>query len=126
MVIFKDLGQHLKDVENDVEVYYGTETNRYTHQPEIYGIYKVQAELVNGRNQYKNEKYGIWWVEDQKSWLIGLHCGISKWMGSACVQENVKYPNEITGWNWRWYTAALQKIWCLLLRVLELEKFFLI
>ena len=44
MVIFKDLGQHLKDVENDVEVYYGTETNKYTYVPEIFGIYKMQAE----------------------------------------------------------------------------------
>ena len=104
MVIFKDLGQHLKDVENDVEVYYGTETNKYTYVPEIFGIYKMQAELVNGRNHYKNEKYGIWWFGG--NWIIGP--GIGKGSGYAYVQENVKYPNEITGWNWKWYTGALQ------------------
>ena len=101
-VIFKDLGQHLKDGSNDIEVYYGTETNEYTYWPNMFGVYKMQAELVDGRNHYKNEKSAVWWHEDKKTWLIGRHSHIGKWEGFAHVTEDVEYPHEITGWNWRW------------------------
>ena len=101
-VIFKDLGQHLKDGSNDIEVYYGTETNEYTYWPNMFGVYKMQAKLVNGRIHYKNEKSAIWWCENKKTWLIGRHSQIGKWKGFAHITEDVKYPHEITGWNWRW------------------------
>ena len=73
-IIFKDIDQHLKQGHsNDIEVYYGNETNESTYHPDIFGVYNMQAELVNGRKYYENENedYGIWFSSLIGNWMIG-------------------------------------------------------
>ena len=54
--------------EYNVEVY--NDSNKtYTHQPGIYGIYKLQHDTINGRAYFKNGKYILAWDEND-DWVI--------------------------------------------------------
>ena len=78
-IIFKDIDQHLKQGHsNDIEVYYGTETNvyqPYTHPSDIFGVYNDVSYngLRNGRNLYAKDDYlyhiywnkcGVWEIKN--------------------------------------------------------------
>ena len=105
--IFKDLNQHLKEAHsNDViSIFYGTEKNEYTFAPGIFGIYKIQAELVNGRNYYQkqNKILSIWFHQSNQKWRIGL----SRQKGErgcsfAYVKSDIPFPDSTSNWKWKW------------------------
>ena len=99
VVIFKDLGQHLKQHVNDsISIYYGTETNEYAYAPRIFGIYILQAELINGRKYYKKDKYAISW-NGKKTWFIGLDVGKGRSRGFAHLEKNVQNLHNTTDWK---------------------------
>ena len=98
-VIFKDLGQHLKQHVNDsISIYYGTETNEYAYAPMIFGIYILQAELINGRKYYKKDKYAISW-NGKDTWFIGLDVGKGRSRGFAHLEKNVQNLHNTTDWK---------------------------
>ena len=104
--IFKDLDQHVKqphEFYGAICIYYGTETNEYTYQPDIFGNYILQAELVNGRKYFEKVPYGLWW--DRYTWNLGL----SKFKGSerlsdliAYIVKDIPFPDITTNWEWKW------------------------
>ena len=100
--IFKDLDKHLKQAhKNDaICIYYGTETNEYTDDNGIFGIYKMQAELINGRNYYQNDQYAIWFGGNV--WMIGL---TKKVGGTSCysfIRKDIPFLDCTTNWQWQW------------------------
>ena len=101
-VIFKDVGQHLKqDHANDgISVYYDTETNEYTRKPEIFGIYKLQAELINGRKYYKKDNFAISF--DGVYWNIGIDKEKGQARGYACLKKDVQNLHNTTDWRLIW------------------------
>ena len=104
--IFKDLDQHVKqphELYGAICIYYGTETNEYTYQPDIFGNYILQAELVNGRKYFEKVPYCLWW--DRYTWNLGL----SKFKGSerlsdliAYIVKDIPFPDITTNWEWKW------------------------
>ena len=103
LVIFKDLGQkHLKqDHVNDcISVYYETKTNEYNHSSltNVYGIYNLQAELINGRKYYKKNLNCISW-DGKTDWCISKdeYKGLSK--GFAYVRKDVQNLHKTTDWK---------------------------
>ena len=72
VVTFKNLCQHLEQVHvNDgISIYYDTETNEFTNEPEFYGFYYLQAKLINGQKYYKKDGYAISWGDGKKAWCI--------------------------------------------------------
>ena len=99
-VIFKDLGQHLKQahVKDSISIYYGTEINEYTHRPGIFGIYNLQADLINGRKYYKNGKYAISW-DGERDWYLGLNeTEKGKSVGYAHLKKDVQNLHNTTDW----------------------------
>ena len=90
-VIFKDLGQHLKQahVKDSISIYYDTETNEYTYQPLIFGIYYLQTELINGRKYYKKDKYAIAWA-GELGWFICLDDTKGNSKGYARMYKDVQ------------------------------------
>ena len=99
VVIFKDLSQHLKlHVNDSISIYYGTETNEYAYAPRIFGIYILQAELINGRKYYKKDKYAISW-NGKKTWFIGLDVGKGRSRGFAHLEKNVQNLHNTTDWK---------------------------
>ena len=106
--IFKNLGDHLKQAHSNevISIYYGTEKNEYTYKPEIFGIYNLQAELVNGRNYYEKGKYGIWFTEPKCYWII---CPIKykgENRGFAKIKKGIPFPDSKTNWNWEWWAPS--------------------
>ena len=103
-IIFKNLGDHLKQAHsNDViSIYCGTEKNEYTHEPGIFGIYNLQAELVNGRNYYENGEYGIWFTAMDFNWIwtLGHSNEKGKNRGFAQVKKDIPFPDSTTNWEW--------------------------
>ena len=107
-LIFKELDQHLKQVhKNDaISIFYGTEKNEHTNEPEIFGIYKRQTELVNGRSYYvKNSAVTAIWFTKSGLWVIGnsyrkvlQHRGFVY----AKVEKDVPFPDSTTNWDWDW------------------------
>ena len=100
-VIFKNLDDHLKKahINNVISIFCGAEKNEYTHEPRIYGIYKRQAELVNDRNYFEKDNYGIWF--SGLWWWIGLSNWKGDFEGFARVQKNIPNLDETTNWSWR-------------------------
>ena len=104
--IFKDLDHHLKQTHKKIDgicVYFGTETNEYTYEPDIFGIYKLQAELVNGRKYFEKGPYGLWWdIESEGYWNLGYsHLkGTSKYI--AYIDKDIPFPDCTTNWEWKW------------------------
>ena len=107
-IIFKNLGDHLKQAHsNDViSIYCGTEKNEYTHEPGIFGIYNLQAELVNGRNYYENGECGIWFTE-KGNWMIGISSEKGQGRGFAKVKKDIPFPDDTTNWKWEWFGTNL-------------------
>ena len=101
--IFKNLGDHLKQAHSNevISIYYGTEKNEYTYQPQIFGIYNLQAELVNGRNYYENENHGIWFTK-YFEWVIGYSSKKGQAIGFAKVKKDIPFPDGTTNWKWEW------------------------
>ena len=98
-IIFKDFGQHLKQhVDDSISIYYGTETNEYAYAPRIFGIYILQAELINGRKYYKKDKYAISW-NGNDTWFIGLDVGKGRSRGFAHLEKNVQNLHNTTDWK---------------------------
>ena len=98
LVIFKDLGQkHLKQahVNDCISVYYDTETNEYTYEPGIFGIYNLQATLINGRKYYKKNKYAISW-DGLSRWFISLDIHKGKSVGYAKLEKDVQNLHNTT------------------------------
>ena len=101
LVIFKDLGQkHLKQahVNNSLSIYYDTETNEYTYAPEIFGIYNLQATLINGRKYYKKDEYAISWNGDA-FWYISLNKYKGKSRGYAELEKDVQNLHNTIDWK---------------------------
>ena len=96
--------------QDGIEVYYGTETQQYTHAP-IYGHYELQLGDVNSRPYFKKGIYGLWWdgIED---WWIGDDEYKGQSYGLAYNTKDVFCPHQLTEWNWRlfdgydWYDAG--------------------
>ena len=112
LVIFKDLGQkHLKqDHVNDcISVYYDTETNEYTYAPGIFGIYHLQATLINGRKYYKQDEFAISW-DGKTNWHISLDESRGKMQGFAYLRKDVQNLHktnwELTYGNGEWKDAG--------------------
>ena len=107
LVIFKDLGEkHLKQahVNDCIAIYYETETNKYTPKPEIYGIYNLQATLINGRKYYKKDEYAIFWMNqkiNQGKWYISFDKNKGKMQGQAfaCLREDVQNLHNTIAWQ---------------------------
>ena len=103
--IFKNLGDHLKQAHShshhDISIHYDSEKNEYTYKPEIFGIYNLQAELVNGRNYYENENYGIWFTNCFE-WVIGYSSKKGQAIGFAKVKKDIPFPDGTTNWKWEW------------------------
>ena len=104
-VIFKDMGQHLKQAHaNDgISISYDTETNEYTYKPDIYGIYNLQAMLINGRKYYKKDKFGISW-DGKKSWHLSSDARIGRAGGYAILLKDVQNLHNTTDWFMAWGT----------------------
>ena len=104
--IFKNLGEHLKEAHSHdvISINFGTEKNEYTFQPAIFGVYNLQAELVNGRNYYKKGKFGMWFTQKAMGfWLIGISSiEKGKFSGFAYVIKDVPFPDDTTNWEWNW------------------------
>ena len=112
--IFKNLDQHLEQVHANevISIFYGTEKNEYTHEPRIFGIYKKQAELVNGRNYYEHQDdfFGIWYtlpgLTDDGEWLIGDSRSCTNFKGGkigfAKVEKDIPFLDSTTNWEWEW------------------------
>ena len=102
-LIFEGLEQHLKQAhKNDAfSIFYGTEKNEYTFAPGIFGIYKIQAELVNGRNYYqmRNTKFGIWF-SPMNNWMIGNSSKKGTGRGFATVEKDIPFPGNTISWKW--------------------------
>ena len=92
----------------DIEVYYATETNEYTYRPDIFGVYKMQAELKNGRNFYKNGKYSVWcentsiqyycWcIEDENDETTNKN---TYGLAHSKFGQKVSYPNQTADGTW--------------------------
>ena len=99
VVIFKDLGQHLKNVHvNDsISVYYDTKTNEYTYEPGIFGIYNLQDELINGQKYYKKDDLAISWDGDKYN--IARDHSKGKAMGFAFAGRDVQNLHTTTDWE---------------------------
>ena len=100
LVIFKDLGQkHLKQahVSDGISVYHDTETNEYTYKPKIFGIYKLQATLINGRKYYKKDKFAISW-DGAKFWNISYDKSKGTPQGFAFLENDVQNLHKTTDW----------------------------
>ena len=106
-VIFKDMGQHLKQAHaNDgISISYDTETNEYTYKPEIYGIYNLQAMLINGRKYYKKDKFAISW-DGKKSWFLSTDAKIGRTGGYATLMKDVQNLHNTTDWSMTWDNKA--------------------
>ena len=102
-VIFKDMGQHLKQAHaNDgISISYDTETNEYTYKPDIYGIYNLQAMLINGRKYYKKDNFAISW-DGKTSWSIGHEKTKGNSMGFAGLKQDVQNLHNSTHWFLTW------------------------
>ena len=109
-LIFNDLDQHLKQAhKNDsISIFYGTEKNEYTREPEIFGIYKKQIELVNGRIYYEKDYFGIWY--DGDSWMIGSASCKGQDEGYADINMDIPFPDSTTNWNWMWWIPGISWI----------------
>ena len=78
-VIFKDLGQHLKQhVNGSISVNYNAKRFEFDstkfkkdlmENSKLFGIYHLQDELINDRNYYKNDVNAISWNE-KSFWSI--------------------------------------------------------
>ena len=101
VVTFKNLGQHLEQVHvNDgISIYYDTETNEFTNEPEFYGFYYLQAKLINGQKYYKKDGYAISWGDGKKAWCIGDDFDKGKSRGLAYLRKNVQNLHNTTGWG---------------------------
>ena len=102
-LIFKNLSDHLKEAHSHdvISIYYGTEKNEFTYAPEIFGIYDLQAELVNGRNYYEKGLDGIWFTK-YGEWMIGFSSKKGHNIGYASVKKNIPFPDDTTNWEWEW------------------------
>ena len=116
VVIFKDLGQHLKQVHvnESISIYYDTETNEYTYVPGIFGTYNLQAELINGRKYYRKgtaNRYAISW-DGKTDWYISYDekKGKHKSHGYAYLAKDVQSLHNTTDWklysNFGWSDAG--------------------
>ena len=95
-VIFKDLGQHLKQdhVNDSISIYYDTETCEYT-----FGIYNLQAVLINGRKYYKNDDdVAISW-DGETCWFISSDGNKGKSRGFAYLEKDVQNLHNTTDWQ---------------------------
>ena len=81
-----------------LSIYYGTEKNEYTHQPEIFGVYNLQAGLINGRNYYEKGEYGIWF-NAKGHWMIGYSFEKGTVKGYAIVKKDIPFPDSTTNWE---------------------------
>ena len=99
VVTFKNLGQHLEQVHvNDgISICYDTETCEYAYEPGIFGIYILQAELINGQKYYKKDKYAISW-DGNDSWFITLDVSKGKSSGFAYLEKNVHNLHNTIDW----------------------------
>ena len=103
-LIFKYLDQHLKQTHRNavISIYYGTETNECTLDPKIFGNYKLQAQLVNGRSYYQKGPHAIWW-DGSQNWNLGMSAKkgtIHGWI--AHVRRDIPFPDSTTNWEWTW------------------------
>ena len=99
VVIFKDLGQHLKQVhvKNSISIYFDTKTNEYTYQPAIFGFYQLQDKLINGRKYYKSHDFAISWDGDS-NWHISYDENKGKPRGFAFLTRDVQNLHNTTDW----------------------------
>ena len=87
-------------VNDSISIYYDTETNKYTHETGIFGIYKLQPTLINGRKYYKKDKYCISW-DGGKFWYISLDRLKGKSGGFACLEKDVQNLHNTSDWKMR-------------------------
>ena len=99
VVIFKDLGQHLKQVhvKNSISINFDTKTNEYTYQPAIFGFYQLQDKLINGRKYYKSHDFAISWDGDS-NWHISYDENKGKPRGFAFLTRDVQNLHNTTDW----------------------------
>ena len=112
-IIFKDLGQHLEQVHTNevISIFCGTEDYEYPLdiQADVYGIYKKEAELVNGRDYFVHQDwsaYGIWFNDDGY-WLIGDRQKKGGKIGYAKVEKDIPFPDSTTSWEWEWAKPSI-------------------
>ena len=115
VVIFKDLGQHLKQhVNGSISVNsnakrFAFDSKKFKKSSKILGIYHLQAELINNRKYYKKDDYAISWngkvfwdITDDKY----------KYHIYAKLQKDVQNLHNTTDWKlWRkgnWREKMLQ------------------
>ena len=110
--IFNDLvDQHLKQVHcNDViSIYYGTEKNENTHRTNIFGVYNLQAGLINGRNYYEMRDLGVWFSEPR--WIIGISSEKGQNRGFASLKKDIPCLDSTTNWEWKWSWLRTEHDW---------------
>ena len=111
-IIFKDLGQHLEQVHTNevISIFWGTEDYECPLDigADIYGIYKKEAELVNGRNYYEHQAdfVGIWFTDDGY-WLIGDSQKKGGKIGFAKIEKDIPFPDTTTNWEWEWAEPSI-------------------
>ena len=100
VVIFNDLSQHLKQkhVNHSISIYTYLEMDKDTYDTGIFGVYNLQAELINGRKYYKKNLNCISW-DGKTDWCISKdeYKGLSK--GFAYVRKDVQNLHKTTDWK---------------------------
>ena len=98
LVIFKDLGQHLKQHVNDSILVDSTEYAGMNLK--IFGIYHLQAELINDRKYYKKDDYAISWNE-KRCWSFtpDRYKGKFAAIRFAILEKDVQNIHNTTDWK---------------------------
>ena len=105
-VIFKDVGQHLKQHVNDsISVNYNTKRI----DSKILGIYHLQADLINDRKYYKKDDYGVYGFGYAISWNEKSYWNITSDMDKgkctilslAMLEKDVQNLHNTSDWKMR-------------------------
>ena len=101
VVIFNDLSQHLKQkhVNHSISIYTYLEMDKDTYDTGIFGVYNLQAELINDRKYYKKDDDNVISWDGEDSWLISSDFDKGNALGKASLEKDVQNLHNTTQWE---------------------------
>lgn len=101
-----------KCFDSRIEVFYNTSTQEYTYFPELFGFYKKDINLVNGRSFYEHQNkstpFGIWWACEDR-WCINY---VALKGSCVCLAFKVYEGKCITKTeDWNWFLKHGEGVW---------------
>ena len=101
VVIFNDLSQHLKQkhVNHSISIYTYLEMDKDTYDTGIFGVYNLQAELINDRKYYKKDDDNVISWDGEDSWLISSDFDKGNALGKASLEKDVQNLHNTVDWK---------------------------